>query len=69
MIEITKSCYHYTWVVEKNKVSVGQFSASEVIFPYQSPLCFLIGGDKFTSNELRKIADLLDEKNKEEGHV
>ena len=63
MITIDESFYHYTWVVKKNEVVIGTLGASDVIKPYQSPLCFHIGGVRLSSDELRDIANLLDKTN------
>tara|TARA_R110000850_G_scaffold261481_1_gene389593 strand:- start:104 stop:310 length:207 start_codon:yes stop_codon:yes gene_type:complete len=64
MITVTDSFYHCEHSVMRNKVFIGAFGPSEVVNPYQSPLCFHIDSKKFTSAELREIATLLDDKNK-----
>jgi hypothetical protein len=63
-IKISESFYKNTFVVSKNKVTVGTFRPSKVFNPYESDLCFEIGNNRFTSEDLRVIADLLDLNNK-----
>lgn len=68
-MKLEESFHHYEWSIKnEDNRCVGILAAGESIKPYQKPLKAFLNYNKFSAAELREIADLLDNENREYGH-
>ena len=66
-MEVITSCYHREWLVRYNKRNIAIMQSSGGVNPYQQELVLKLWENTFNSEELIKLAGLLDTKNKELG--